>query len=43
MERFRKELERRPEISEEEFMAETEVSDEEYATGFILPGPPKRK
>jgi hypothetical protein len=43
MERFRKELERRPEISDEEFMAETEVSDEEYTKGFTLPGPPERK
>ncbi len=38
--RFRKALKERPEISDEEFMAETEVSDEEYARGFgvILSG-----
>ena len=39
MERFRRELALRPEISDEEFMRETEVSDAEYARGFgaILP------
>ena len=25
-------------MSDEEFMAETEVSDEEYAMGLVLPG-----
>lgn len=36
-ERFARALAERPEMSDEEFMAETEVSDEEYATGFVLP------
>jgi hypothetical protein len=40
MERFRQALAERPEISDEEFLAETEVSDEEYEQGFgvILSG-----
>jgi hypothetical protein len=32
-------LKKRPEISDEEFMAETEVSDAEYAKGFTFLGP----
>ena len=38
-ERFERELALRPEVSDREFLAETEVSDEEYARGFgaILP------
>ena len=38
--RFHEELKKRPTVSDEEFMAETEVSDEEYARGFgvILSG-----
>jgi hypothetical protein len=35
-ERYRKELAKRPLVSDEEFMAETEVSDEQYAMGFTL-------
>jgi hypothetical protein len=37
MKRFHEELKKRPEISDEDFMAETEVSDEEYAMGMVLP------
>jgi hypothetical protein len=37
-ERFDKALAERPEVSDEDFLAETEVSDEEYALGIILPG-----
>lgn len=39
MERFRRELALRPEISDSEFMRETEVGDEDYARGLgaILP------
>jgi hypothetical protein len=36
--RFSKALKKRPLISDEEFMAETEVSDEQYAMGLVLPG-----
>ena len=36
--RFDAALKKRPTISDEEFMAETEVSDEEYALGLTLPG-----
>jgi hypothetical protein len=36
--RFEKALKERPLVSDEEFMAETEVSDEEYALGMVLPG-----
>ena len=36
--RYLRELAKRPAISDEEFMAETEVSDEEYAIGLVLPG-----
>jgi hypothetical protein len=36
--RFLKALKKRPLISDEEFMAETEVSDEQYAMGLVLPG-----
>lgn len=38
MKRFHKALKERPTISDEEFMAETGVSDEQYAIGLILPG-----
>jgi len=40
MEGFRQALAERPEITDEEFLAETEVSDEEYQQGFgvILSG-----
>ena len=34
--RYLEELARRPLVSDEEFMAETEVSDEEYATGLAI-------
>ena len=37
--KFKAALKKRPEVSDEEFMAETEVSDEEYALGLNLPGP----
>jgi hypothetical protein len=37
--KFKRNLQLRPEVSDEEFMAETEVSDEEYAMGLTLPGP----
>ena len=33
-----KNLRERPEVSDEEFLAETEVSDQEYQKGFTLPG-----
>ena len=33
-----KKLAERPEMSDEEFMAETEASDEEYEMGVTLPG-----
>ena len=36
--RFDARLKKRPRISDEEFMAETEVSDEQYARGLTLPG-----
>jgi hypothetical protein len=36
--RFDAALKKRPTVSDEEFMAETEVSAEEYARGMILPG-----
>ena len=36
--KFQENLKKRPEISDEEFLAETEVSDEEYALGLNLPG-----
>ena len=35
-ERYLKELARRPQVSDEEFMAETEVSDEQYALGLTI-------
>lgn len=35
-ERFQKELAKRPLVSDEEFMAETEVSDEQYAMGLTI-------
>ena len=38
-ERFKRALAKRPSISDEEFMAETEVSDEEYARGLVFLGP----
>ena len=37
LERFNTPLALRPEISDEDFMAETEVSDEQYALGLVLP------
>jgi hypothetical protein len=36
--KFKRNLQLRPEISDEEFMAETEVSDEQYKMGLTLPG-----
>jgi hypothetical protein len=36
--RFDANLKKRPTVSDEEFMAETEVSPEDYARGMILPG-----
>jgi HSP20 family molecular chaperone IbpA len=38
MKRFHEALKKRPAISDEEFMAETEVSDEQYKIGLVLPG-----
>ena len=38
LKRFHEALKKRPLISDEEFMAETEVSDEQYKIGLILPG-----
>lgn len=35
----RKNIKERPEVSDEEFMAETEVSDEQYKMGLTLPVP----
>ena len=43
LERFRRALAERPEVSDEEFMAETEVSDEQYALGLVLPVTLNRK
>ena len=37
-ERFQRALAKRPTISDEDFLAETEVSDEQYAMGLTLPG-----
>lgn len=37
IERFNKALALRPEVSDEDFMAETEVCDEQYALGVVLP------
>ena len=37
-ERFQRALAKQPTVSDEEFMAETEVSDEQYALGLTLPG-----
>ncbi len=42
-EKFLKELAKRPLISDEEFMAEFEASDEQYAIGLVLPGIRDRK
>ena len=36
--KFKEALKKRPEVSDEEFLAETEASDEEYAMGLNLPG-----
>ncbi len=36
--RFDANLKKRPTVSDEEFMAETAVSPEDYARGMILPG-----
>ena len=38
MKRFHEALQKSPTISDEEFLAETEVSDEEYKLGLVLPG-----
>ena len=38
LKRFNEELRKQPEISDEEFMAEFEVSDKEYKIGIVLPG-----
>ncbi|MEH6637146.1 MAG: hypothetical protein V7700_16620, partial [Halioglobus sp.] len=38
LERYERALAKRPTVSDEEFMAETEVSDEQYAMGMNLPG-----
>jgi HSP20 family molecular chaperone IbpA len=38
LKRFHEELKKRPEVSDEEFMAEFEVSEEEYKIGLVLPG-----
>jgi len=35
---FDEALKARPTIFDEDFLAETEVSDEQYAMGIILPG-----
>ncbi|MEP6389015.1 MAG: hypothetical protein ABJ056_03730 [Halioglobus sp.] len=43
LERFHKALAERPEVSDEDFMAETEVSDEQYALGLVLPVMATRK
>ena len=37
MKRYREALRKQPTMSDEEFMAETEVSDEQYAIGLVLP------
>ena len=38
LKRFHEELKKQPEISDEDFMAEFEASDEEYTIGIVLPG-----
>jgi hypothetical protein len=38
LKRFHEELKKRPSVSDEEFMAVFEVSDEEYKLGLVLPG-----
>jgi HSP20 family molecular chaperone IbpA len=38
LKRFQEELRKQPEVSDEEFMAEFEVSDEQYEIGLVLPG-----
>lgn len=37
MKRFHEEMRKCPEVSDEEFMAEFEVSDEDYKIGLVLP------
>lgn len=37
--KFKRNLQMRPVVSDEEFMKETEVSDEDYKKGLTLPGP----
>jgi len=37
--KFKEALKKRPEVSDEEFLAETEVSDEDYKRGMTFPGP----
>ena len=41
--RFLEELAKRPTIPDEEFMAETEVSDDQYVMGLVIPGIGDRK
>lgn len=36
--RFKRNLQMRPVVSDKDFMAETEVSDEDYKKGLTLPG-----
>ncbi|MEH6518739.1 MAG: hypothetical protein V7742_18835 [Halioglobus sp.] len=36
--KFAQAMKERPHISDEDFMAETEVSDEQYNIGLVLPG-----
>ena len=38
LKRFHEELKKCPEVSDEDFMAEFEVSDDEYDMGIVLPG-----
>lgn len=38
LQRFHEELKKQPEISDEQFMAEFEASDEEYRIGFAWTG-----
>lgn len=38
MKKFAQALKERPLVSDEEFMAETGVSDEQYKIGLVLPG-----
>jgi hypothetical protein len=38
LERFHRDLAKQPTMSDEEFMADTEASDEQYGLGLVLPG-----